>query len=299
MRLRVSTLLLVPLLGPVALLAQQKVDIRRPSTSTVSVRLSGPFSSLRIIAWAADSIALTGSLGAGSSVQGAPLNFTGPVTAMKFFVDGAADASVAANRFELRVPRNARVWVKTGSAEIDCAGVAGGLDLNIIGGSIRVNGKPRELLVESMDGTVHFSGYSDYARLKTATGNIVVEGGGEDLSLVTVSGSIQLANGERTLQRARFESVTGPITYSGQLPAGADLRLDSHSGAIEVRLERGNSVEVDASTMTGAIENILTQTRPIAGREGRGMELSTSSGTGSARIQIRSFKGNVRVAPRQ
>lgn len=297
--MRIPVLILPMLLVPGLLPAQQKVDIRRAATSTVSVRLSGPFASLRIIAWAHDSIALTGAVGAGNSVQGGPLNFTGAVTGMKFYVDGAPDANTMANRFELRVPRNARVWVKTGSADIDCTGVGGGLDLNIIGGSVRVNGKPRELLVESMDGSVHFGGYSDYARLKTATGNIVVEGGGENLSLVTVSGSIQLANGERALERARLESVTGPITYDGRLPARADVRVDSHSGAIVLRLDRAGSVEVDAATMTGAIENVFTRTRPIAGREGRGMELNTSSGTGSARIQVRSFKGNVRIAPRQ
>src|SRR6185295_7451086 len=96
-----------------------------------------------------------------------PLNFSGPATGMKFFIEGSTDANVAANKLELRVPRNARVWIKTGSADIDVSGIGGGLDLNIIGGTVRVNGKPRELLVESMDGAVTFSGFADYARIKT------------------------------------------------------------------------------------------------------------------------------------
>lgn len=287
-----AALLLVPALAD----AQQKVDIRRAATPDVSVRLSGAFSSLRVVAWPVDSIALTGAVGAGNSVQGGPLNFTGPVTGMKFFVEGTSDANVAANRLELRVPRNARVWVKTGSADVDCEGVGGGLDINIIGGSVRVTGKPRELLVEAMDGGITFRGYADYARLKTATGNIVLDqAGGEDLSLVTVSGSIRVSNGQRTFQRLRMESVTGAITYAGIIPERSDVRVDSHSGAIELRLLKGSGVEVDAATMTGAIENAWTSRRPIAGREGRGMELATSSGTGAARIQVRSFKGNVRL----
>lgn len=287
-----AALLLVPALAD----AQQKVDIRRAATPDVSVRLSGAFSSLRVVAWPVDSIALTGAVGAGNSVQGGPLNFTGPVTGMKFFVEGTSDANVAANRLELRVPRNARVWVKTGSADVDCEGVGGGLDINIIGGSVRVTGKPRELLVEAMDGGITFRGYADYARLKTATGNIVLDqAGGEDLSLVTVSGSIRVSNGQRTFQRLRMESVTGAITYAGIIPERSDVRVDSHSGAIELRLLKGSGVEVDVATMTGAIENAWTSRRPIAGREGRGMELATSSGTGAARIQVRSFKGNVRL----
>ena len=274
--------------------AQQKVDIRRAASPDVSVRLSGAFVSLRISAWPVDSIAMTGTVGAGSRFEGGALNTQGPVQGMKFYVDGPMDPSVSSNRFELRVPRGARVWVKTGSADIDCSGVGGGLDLNVIGGSVRVNGKPRELLVESMDGSVHFTGFADFARVKTATGNITLEGGGEDLTFTTVSGTILAANGERSLQRARFESVTGPITFTGELPRGADLRFDTHGGAIELRLGR-TPVEMDIATMTGTIENTLSAHRPVAGREGRGMELSSSSGMGAARVEVKSFKGNVRI----
>ena len=274
--------------------AQQKVDIRRAAAPDVSVRLSGAFVSLRITASPVDSIVLTGAVGAGSRFEGGALNSEGPVKGMKFYVDGPMDPGVSSNRFELRVPRGARVWVKTGSADIESNGVAGGLDLNVIGGSVRVNGKPRELLVESMDGSVHFSGFADFARVKTATGNIVLEGGGEDLTFTTVSGIIQAANGDRALQRARFESVTGPITFTGELPRGADLRFDTHGGAIELRLGR-SPVEMDVATMTGTIENTLSSHRPVAGREGRGMELSSSSGMGAARVEVKSFKGNVRI----
>lgn len=274
--------------------AQQKVDIRRAAAPDVSIRLSGAFTSLRIIAWPVDSIAITGAVGAGSRFEGGALTSSGPVQGMKFYIDGPMDPTVSQNRFEMRVPRNARIWVKTGSADIDCNGVGGGLDLNVIGGSVRVNGKPRELLVESMDGSVTFTGFAEFARVKTATGNIVLEGGGDDLSFTTVSGTIQAANGERPLQRARFESVTGPITYMGDVTRGANLRFDSHSGAIELRLGK-TPVELDIATMTGAIENGWSSRRPIAGREGRGMELSTSSGMGAARVEVKSFKGNVRI----
>lgn len=274
---------------------QQKVDIRRAAAPDVSVRLSGAFVSLRIIAWPVDSIAITGAVGPGSRFEGGSLNREGPVQGMKFYVDGPMDPTVSSNRFELRVPRGARVWVKTGTADIDCTGVGGGLDLNVIGGSIRVNGKPRELLVESMDGAVHFTGFAEFARVKTATGNIVVAAGGEDLTFTTVSGSIQAANDQQLVQRARFESVTGPITFTGDLPRGADLRFDSHSGAIDLRLGGKSPVEVDVSTMTGTIENSFSQHRPAPGREGRGMELSTSSGMGAARVEVKSFKGNVRL----
>lgn len=278
--------------------AQQKVDIRRAATPAVAVRLSGGFSALAITAWEHDSIALTGSVSPGHRVEGGALTPTGPVSGMKFFVDMPDGAPVTSNRLELRVPRGARVWAKAGSADISVSGVGGGLDLNVIGGSIRVEGKPRELIVESMDGSVTFSGWTDFARLKTATGDITVqEGGGDDLHLTTVGGAIRVTPGKRLLRRGRFESVTGPVTYSGALERGGDLRFDTHSGAIELRLPRPTNLEMDAITITGGIENAWSSARPIAGREGRGMELGFSSGMGGTRVSIRSFKGNVRIAP--
>jgi DUF4097 and DUF4098 domain-containing protein YvlB len=278
--------------------AQQKVDIRRPAAANVSVRITGNFAALTVSQWQHDSIALTGTVGSGTRVDGGPLNATGPVVGMKLYVEAPEGVSIAGNRLELRVPREARVWAKAGSADITVNGVAGGLDLAVIGGSISVSGKPRELLVESMDGRVTFSGYAGFARMKTATGDITVtEGGGDDLSLSTVSGAIVVAPGERPLQRGRFESVTGPISFAGRLDRGADLRFDTHSGAVDLRIPRSSGLEMDAISITGAIENAWSPARPVHGREGRGMELGFSSGTGSARVSIRSFKGNVRIAP--
>lgn len=273
--------------------AQNKVDIHRPATPTVSVRLSGAFAALKIIGWDLDSIALTGSVSAGNRLEGGALNPTGPVTGMKFFIE-TMEGTAAANRLELRVPRRARVWIKTSSAEIDCEAVSGGLDLNIIGGSVKVNGKPRELIVESMDGAISFTGDAEFARLKTATGNITFTGRGQDMTLTTVSGTVTVDGGGRApIERARLESVTGPITFGAELARTADIRFDTHSGSIDLRLPANAAVEIDAATMTGAIENRWNGRRAIAGREGRGMELGT--GGGGARIQIRSFKGNVRL----
>jgi DUF4097 and DUF4098 domain-containing protein YvlB len=186
------------------------------------------------------------------------------------------------------------VWVKAGSADIDASGITGGLDLNIVGGSVRVSGAPRELLVESMDGSVTVDGSPEFARLKTATGDIVVRGGAEDLSGMTVSGGIRASDG--TIQRGRFESVTGPIIFAADLARGADARFDTHSGAIELRFARAASVEVDAASVTASIENAWSRAKPIAGREGRGMELGFSSGMGGARVIVRSFKGNIRLS---
>jgi hypothetical protein len=74
--------------------------------------------------------------------------------------------------------------------------------------------------------------------------------------------------------------------------------MTTHSGRVELRVPLRPDLELDATTVTGAIENTVTSRRPSPGREGRGMELAFSSGTGDTRVVVRSFKGTVVVRPR-
>jgi DUF4097 and DUF4098 domain-containing protein YvlB len=179
---------------------------------------------------------------------------------------------------------------------VEVVGLTGGADLNIVGGSVRVACSPAELQVESMDGSVTIEGNPAWLRAKTATGDIVLRGGSEDAAISTVSGAVRVGDGR--VERMKLTSVTGPIVFAGDLARGATLDVDTHAGAIELRLTARPDAEVDAATVTGAIENTLTTRRAIAGREGRGMELGFSSGTGRARIVIRSFKGNIYLRAR-
>jgi DUF4097 and DUF4098 domain-containing protein YvlB len=197
---------------------------------------------------------------------------------------------------ELRVPAGARVWAKSGSADIEVTGVTGGLDLNIVGGRVKVSGDPRELNVESMDGNVIIDGTPSWLRAKTATGDIDFAGGSNDAALTTVSGTIRVGAGK--LERAKIESVTGAVVFAGDLVRGATLEVNTHSGGIELRLPRHGGADLDVATVTGTIENTLTGRAAVPGREGRGQEIGLTLGQGGARVYVRSFKGSVQLRPR-
>jgi DUF4097 and DUF4098 domain-containing protein YvlB len=174
--------------------------------------------------------------------------------------------------------------------------VVGGLDLNVVGGSITVSGSPRELNVESMDGTVSITGSPAWLRVKTATGDITMRGSSEDAGFTTISGTTRVSDG--TFERVRIESVTGSTHYSAGLSRTGSVALESHSGALELVPVPKAGIEIEAHTITGRIENALTSQRPIKGREGRGEELALRLGEADARAILRSFKGNIRLAYR-
>jgi DUF4097 and DUF4098 domain-containing protein YvlB len=294
---RSSLLLGIALLAsalPVApVLAQQKVLRGARTTPTVSVRLFAGVGAVEVIGWDRDSVEMSGVVPAGARVDGGAFSSrSGPTPGMKLFVESRSEQESREGRLVLRVPRGARVWVKTGSATVEVSGVSGGLDVNVVGGSIRVQGNPRELRAESMDGDVTVDGAPEWSRVKTATGNIVVRGG-QNIGASTISGSIDASGGET--ERAKFESTTGTIRFALTMARTASVELETHSGAIDVVLARKGDVELDAATITGTIENRWTGTRTVSGREGRGMTLLTASGMGGSRVVARSFKGRIVV----
>jgi len=292
------SLLAVPLpllLAGRGLDAQRTVDIRHAVTATASIRIVGSFAELRIHGWNKDSVAITGTIPNDARFDGGFLTSTAAASpGAKFYLETAS--GVPSGKLELRVPAGARVWAKSGSATIDVEGVTGGLDLNIIGGSVHVAGSPHELTVESMDGAVSVDGSPAWARLKSATGDILFSGGSDDVGLTTVSGTIRVTAGR--FERARIESVTGAVDFAGTVSRGGSLDIDTHSGAVDLRVPRKIAADFDVASVAGSIENGITDRPAVPGREGRGQEIGFTTGGGGARIYIRSFKANIRLLAR-
>ncbi|MDQ2666572.1 MAG: DUF4097 domain-containing protein [Gemmatimonadota bacterium] len=272
--------------------AQQKVQVGRAVTSTASIRLFAAVGEITVIGWDRDSVELTGTVQSGSRVETAGGSYGEKAKGMKMFIEAPPEQSGREGKLVLRIPRGARLWLKTGSADLDITGVTGGLDLNVVGGSITVHGNPKELRAESMDGNVTIDGTPEWLRTKTATGDITLRGG-QDVGASTISGTIRSSGGE--VERAKYESTTGAISFSSSLARGASVELETHSGPVDILFVGRNSIELDAATITGTITNGWTNTRPTKGSEGRGMTLVTANGMGGSRMVVRTFKGAVQV----
>jgi hypothetical protein len=274
--------------GPVH--AQQKVLAGFAATPTVSVRLFAAVGTVQVLGWDRDSVQVSGVVPADTRVEMGPLRSTKKIEGFKLFIEAATEKGAREGKLTFHVPRGARVWLKTGSSRIEVSDVTGGLDLNVVGGSITVHGNPRELRAESMDGAVTVDGTPEWMRVKTATGDIVLRGG-QNIGASTISGTIDAQGGQ--VDHAVLETTTGAIRFALGLARGATVQMETHSGPIDVRLPRKAEAEVDAASVTREIENSWSRVRPVAGREGRGMTLTNSGGISGGRVVVRSFKGRI------
>ena len=283
--------------------AGRKINERHAMSPTAAIRVYGSFASVRVIGWDKDSIAVTGTVAAGEQFFGG-----GGMSGRKYGLEvagasgggggGGGSTESRSSRVEFYVPARARVWVKTATADIEVSGVTGGLDLNIVGGSIRVTGAPSELSAEAMDGDIEVTGAVPWLRAKTAGGAIrATVRGGSDVGLSSVSGRLTLveAKAGAGFQRVRLETVTGDIAFEGGVGRGGRLDADSHSGAVDLLLPGDQAADFVLTNITGTIRSDFRNTPTRSAAEMRGRELVFTTGSGGADISVRNFKGAVAV----
>jgi putative adhesin len=289
-----KALLGVVLMSGVAAGAQSQVKVERGLRLDAdgSVRISNLVGSVRVTGWNRDSVALHGVLPKGDKVF-----MGGGRQGMKMFVEPLNDRNPQPTRLDVMVPARAKIWVKTATAEIEVSGVTGELDLYVVGGKIRVSGTPSELNAEAIDGDIEVNGKPGWLRAKSASGTVTFNGSSDDASISTVSGGITVnsvpAEGNGKFERAKLETVTGPIRFNADIQKGAAIDFSTHSGTLDIAIPRRTGADFEIASIAGTITNDLNFARPVKGRYGRGSELVMTNSSGGARVTIRSFKGPV------
>lgn len=288
--------LFLTLLLVAPLTAQQKIDRRIAIAPDASIRIHNLVGSIRIVGWDRDSIAVTGSVppGAGSFYMG------GAGRGAKLGIerhDELKEGQPAT--LDIRVPRNVRLWIKTGSASVEAFGLTGELECSSVDGSIRIEGSLRLVVAESMEGNLNVAGAMDVVRLKGGGGTITLRGARGDVLATTVGGAIVATDGAVT--RAHLETVSGTIAYDGTVSPRGTLDVATHSGDVTLRLPVDISAEFDLGSFDGAILYGLSGKGEGKGKGEeapkpfRGKPISFTTGAGEARVIVRTFKGEIRI----
>ena len=277
--------ILVP--GVQAQSGEQRIDRRMPVDPDVSIRIHNMTGSIRIEAWSRDTLAISGTVAGGATNR---FYIGGSRRAAKMGVEGPLELDQAPAHLYIRVPSRAKVWVKSASANIYLTGLNGGVDAFSTSGTIRFTGEPDQLNLETMDGNIEVTAGGTWVRAKTASGTITIRGAGEDVGATTVSGSINiLAAGMR---RARLESVTGDLSFSGWLTRDGALAVENHSGTIDILLPFDIFADFELSSYHGTIRNEFRSFAQRPGQSSAEQVFSNGEG-GGADISVRTFKGNI------
>jgi DUF4097 and DUF4098 domain-containing protein YvlB len=193
----------------------------------------------------------------------------------------------------ITVPKGAMVEVETVSAWIEVAGVEGELDLESVSGDITVEGADAEADVSSVSGRIELSGSFPRLEAESVSGDVEVDGASGDLEISTTSGRIGIIGGD--FDSVDCQSVSGSIRFEGRPKKGAEISMENFSGNTTLRLPADLDATIEVETHSGDIESDFGDERVRREKYGPGAWFETEVGDGSARIEVSSFSGDVRL----
>ena len=194
---------------------------------------------------------------------------------------------------KIRVPRNSALDVSLVSADLRISGVSGNQQLRTVSGNI-LGDAGGDLQVNTVSGDVNLTAHDGHhAQFKTVSGDVKVSGTDGDFTLNTVSGDAMVTLGDLT--RAQLETVSGDISVvAGTLAAQGQLDATSVSGDLQVRFAAPPDADIEVQTFSGDINNCFGP-KPSEEKYGPGSRLNFRSGKGGGRVHIDSKSGDVGI----
>jgi DUF4097 and DUF4098 domain-containing protein YvlB len=172
---------------------------------------------------------------------------------------------------------------------------------------IHVDGAENEVTAESVQGEITVRGGSGTVSLKSVQGAVTLEKArgridlssvneeikatdvSGDLSAETVNGDIELIRVESA--NAEANTVNGDITYDGTIKDGGRYRFATHDGSLYVAVPENANVSVAVGTFNGDFNSCF----PVKLQERTKHRFSFTIGSGSARLELESFDGDIKL----
>jgi DUF4097 and DUF4098 domain-containing protein YvlB len=197
--------------------------------------------------------------------------------------------------YEITVPRAMPVSVEGVENDVTIEGVAGAIEVGTVEGGITVRAAGGELSLNSVEGDITVDGGRTRVAVTSVDGTVTVTGARGAVSVEAVDGDITLENVESA--DVDLGTVDGDVMYQGTVQDGGRYRLTTHDGNIVLAAPAGINAAVSVATFDGTFEADpafsvqVSQVRP-------GRRFSFTLGTGSARVELESFEGMIRLEKR-
>ena len=221
------------------------------------------------------------------------------------FEDGPATARVTARRtfrfgwpkhfslhYEVRVPTNTRLDVKTGGGGIETFSLRGDANLNTSGGSIEVSGLSGALTAHTSGGHIRLREVGGDARVETSGGGIEVASQDGNLRAHTSGGPIRI-DGVTGRVEAHTSGGSVHATFARGNTRGGTL--ETSGGSIRVGLDPSANLDIDASTSGGSVSSALPL--QITGRIS-GSSLHGTLGAGGETLRLHTSGGSIYLEAR-
>ncbi|GAA1734243.1 DUF4097 family beta strand repeat-containing protein [Luedemannella helvata] len=166
--------------------------------------------------------------------------------------------------------------------------------LTLISGSLTASGLRDGVDADVISGSITLLGLGGRVRAKTVSGSVEALGVGGDLLMETVSGEIVL--GDSSADRVKARTISGSVTCDLDNPKARDIRVDTTSGEIVVRVPENADLQVDLNATSGRVSSAFPQ---IASQGLPGARYARGRlGAGTGQLSAYAVSGNVSLLAR-
>ncbi|HXZ80666.1 MAG TPA: DUF4097 family beta strand repeat-containing protein [Terriglobales bacterium] len=181
--------------------------------------------------------------------------------------------------YEVQVPSNANLTVQSALGGITAEKLMGDITLEGDSSNVQVRDFTNaHLHVRTVNGPVFLTNVrNSHVDINSASG---------DVTLSSVTGPKVYVN-----------TTKGQIKYTGDLAGGGDYAFTNHSGDIDVAIPASASVDVNARSVFGSVEDAF-QFRPNSHMTfvpSQGKSFAGVSNSGGASLKLHSFTGKIKV----
>jgi DUF4097 and DUF4098 domain-containing protein YvlB len=255
-----------------------------------SVDLSLISGRIRVTGWDRSDVKIS------ASIESGYLRFNANSSRVTLSVDDEGDRrrhhNVGDARYEVSVPRGAKLILEAVSGDVSARGSQGEIEASSVSGDVDVSDGLRSVSVESVSGSAHAAQVNGNLRAETVSGDLRVENVTGDVEANTVSGDVRLIGIQS--KDVRSESVSGSLTYTGSIEPSGRYGFESHSGTISLNIPRNAGAQFSVETFSGGVNADFPIPIPPNTR-GRNREghMEFTIGDGRARVTAQTFSGEI------
>jgi DUF4097 and DUF4098 domain-containing protein YvlB len=206
---------------------------------------------------------------------------------------GSGRKGVRRVEIEISIPSWMAVSMSGRSLDVTARSMSGPLTVRNLSGDIRITDARGPVTVATVQGEIDVRG---------ARGPVTASSQADDVYLSDASGVVDVhsGRGDLTLRDIRSASVRaetqeGDIDFSGVLMEDGSYGFSVHDGDARIAIPEGTDARVSVSTFDGEFESDFP-VRVERFRGGRAFDFTL--GTGSARLEIEVFDGEIQLRKR-
>jgi DUF4097 and DUF4098 domain-containing protein YvlB len=197
-------------------------------------------------------------------------------------VSEKASAEDVKTDFEITVPVDTELSVRTDSGNVTVDSVHGDMTFDTVGASLQLS---------DVDG---------YMVIKTIDGSLLCTRCAGKLEATSISGNMQMI--QPTLDSVRVQTSSGNILFDGSFLNRGVYIMKNFSGSIEVHFSSTDSFDVNATSLKG---NVINQASFKPDTHGShhpeakyGQSLFGTMNDGHAKVELSSFSGTIKILKR-